>query len=472
MAPPAVPADVRVEALTDTLEIRWLKVTHDAEGHKELGGINGYRVYRYESPDSGTGVQIGGIVPHPVDTTVSLVTHKDGDPTLRSEYGERDYWYRVQCIDGAGNEGPLSAAVAGHLKDITPPPPPEELKAEGFAQHIELEWQEPDPLPPDLAGYMVYRGVCGCESVYVYQCISQMPKALIVDTIETTERKPPREGCELIRKYCRPYPLHPIVALDDPDTLQYEDYTVPEGSPICYRYAVKAYDRSQNLSDTSKTVCQRLREETPPPPPVISSLKARNRAIRVEWVAPPVQDLFGFIVERSETGSDPWVQVSPDLDFPEAFGCEDIPATNIWAEDTTFSFLDTTVVPKRTYWYRVRGADYGRNIGDPSVVIETYTYDFTGPPQPTILSVVQTPDKCALRISWDPPYDAAYLGFVVFRSSTGDCCYRQISPIIEGNEFVDEKVAAGREYWYKVQYFGREGNRSLVSAPKNGKAME
>jgi len=462
--PPAVPQSVSVTPYVDGLETKWLKVTYDAEGHKELEGVEGYHLYRFQSPDTlGDSIQVATLIPHPSDTAVQFVVYKDTDPNLRSDYGEKDYWYRVKAVDSAGNTSSLSPAAGGHLPDTTPPLPPSHLDATGFADHITLDWERPSPVPPDLAGYMIYRGICGGDSVCAESvCVG----SLFVRETQTWV-------CTLWKcteKEFRIYPLHPIANIDDPDTLQYGDYSVPLDAPICYRYAVKAYDRSQNLSDTSGTICERLREGTPPPPPIISGLKARDRAIKVEWIAPPVQDLFGFIIERAESETGPWIQVSDTLDFPTSFGCEDIPATNIWAADSIFSFYDTTVVPKKTYWYRVRGADYGKNIGDPSVPIETYTYSITGPPQPTGVSVNQVPGECAIRINWNPTYDTTYLGFAIFRSSSADQGYRQVSPIIQDNEYIDNTIVAEKEYWYKVQYFGKDGNRSPVSDPKNGMA--
>jgi len=463
---PAVPYDVSVEDYKDGLQAKWLQVTHDAKGHRELSGIQGYRVYRFNSADSlSDSVVVSSLV---LDTFGIYPLFKDTDPILRSDYGEKDYWYRVRCIDNIGNISPLSSAAGGHLPDTTSPHPPENLSAIGHADYIELEWEKPSSAPPDLAGYMIYRSICdrgvlGGDSV----CVDSVCKdSVFIQRQE--EWKCKKWECK--EKGYLPYPFNPIANIDNPDTTYYKDRTVPEDSPICYGYTVKAYDRSQNLSDTSNIVCQRLREETPPPPPIISSLKARNRAIRVEWVSPPVQDLFGFIVERSETGAAPWIQVSDTLEFEE-FGCEDIPATNIEVANTTFSFLDTTVVPKTTYWYRVRAADYGKNIGDSSVSIETYTYDITGPPEPINLAVVQPSGECALKITWEPSYDTTYLGFVVFRSRSADKGYRQISKIITGNEFIDNKVVANRWYWYKIQYFAINGNRSLVSDSKKGKVM-
>jgi hypothetical protein len=451
--PPAVPYGISVEAYEDGLQPKWHHVTYDAEGHVELGGIQGYKVYRFNSSDAlADSIVVKSMLP---DTFGAFPFYKDTDPALFSAYGEKIFWYRVRCIDNAGNISGLSPSAGNQLPDTTPPKRPRNLKAEGHTAHIALSWEKPNPVPSDLAGYNIYRGICGGDSVC--KEYEQMP----VTTAVMVQR------CK--EWVWQNYPLHLVGNVDDPDSLEFND-TPPSTSPICYRYSVKAYDRSQNLSDTSRTVCQKLREKFPPPPPIIAALKARDRAIKVEWVAPPVQDLFGFIVERSEKEAGPYNRVSDSLVFDKAFGCEDIPATNIWAADSVFSFVDTTVEEKKVYWYRIRAADYGGNIGDPCIPIETYTYNLGVPPTPFNTSVTQPSGQCALEISWQPAYDTTYTGFVVFRSTDSSKGYRQISPIIKGNKFLDNKIIANKVYWYKIQYFAKNGNRSLVSGAQNGTA--
>jgi hypothetical protein len=448
--PPAVPYGIAVEAYPDGLQPRWYQVTHDGKGHVELSGVQGYKIYRFENADSlADSVLIKSLLP---DTLGAFPYFKDTSPAIFSAYGEKTYWYRVRCIDNAGNISGLSPSAGNNLPDTTPPNPPRNLKAESHADHIALGWEKPNPVPPDLAGYNIYRGICGGDSVCV----------------EYTHNEKKERICT--KWEWQPYPTHLIGNMDHPDSLRYKDFTVPPGSPICYRYTVKAYDRSQNLSDTSKSVCQKLREETPPPPPVIAGLRARDRAIKVEWISSPVQDLFGFVVERAGKEDGEYKRISDSLVFDTAVACEDIPATNIWAADSVFSFMDTTVEEKKVYWYRVRAADYGGNIGNPSVPIETYTYNIGPPPTPTVLKVNQPSGECALLIEWKPEYKAEYLGFVVFRSSDPAEGYRQISPIIKVSKFLDNKIVANKDYWYKVQYFAKNGNRSLVSTAKNGKA--
>jgi hypothetical protein len=115
------------------------------------------------------------------------------------------------------------------------------------------------------------------------------------------------------------------------------------------------------------------------------------------------------------------------------------------------------------------GADYSQNFWQPSVSIETYTYNFSGPPAPSIISISEFQNPCGLQIKWTPNYQADSLGFAVFRSSSNGCCFRQISPIVKDNHFIDEWVVSVETYWYQVQYFDTEGNRSLVSNTKSGR---
>lgn len=447
---PAVPYGLEVLQENDGLLIRWMRVSKDIKGNKEILGIKGYKVYRFTSNDNlSDSVIIASLVPQPPDTTTAFVSFKDTDPSLRSPYGERMFYYRIRTIDNSDNISSISSAVGGYLPDTTPPNPPVNLSGEGFEDYIKLRWEKPSSSSPDIAGYMIYRGICGGDTVCIDSIVSEK-----------------RYQCK--KWGYKIYPLNLIGTINDTMKFEFEDRTVPSSSPVCYRYSVKSFDRSGNISDTSRTICIKLREKTPPPQPVISGLKARNKAIKVEWVAPPVQDLFGFIVERAEDINGPWIRVNDSLIFPERCNCEDIPGTNIWAQDSIFSFVDTTVIPQNIYYYRVRGADYLGNIGEPSIPVETYTFDYTTPIKPFDLKI-EIIDGCKIRISWKPEYDDELSGFVVFRSENPSKGFIQISPLLKNNEFIDRFVEKNKDYWYKVQCIGKLGNRSEVSNSIKGR---
>ncbi len=429
--PPQAPEDIHVTAVGESLMVSWEKIEQDINYHKELQGISGYKLYRYTSAEDTNGVFVA-TVPQPAGSTTMQVTYLDNTPELGSPYEDRVYYYRIITVDNSGNKSTYSAPVNGVVKDITPPDPPRNVEAVGYTDYIVVHWRKPHA--PDVAGYQIYRGVCG-------------------DTVIKNERR-------VI------YPLRLIGTVDDADSLVYADHGVPKGSPLCYRYAVKAIDKSQNVSDTANTYCEKLRERVAPPPPEIIGLKARNKAVLVQWVSAPVQDLFGFVVERKDT-SGTWIRVSPELHFPEKPRCADIQANSIWAPDTVYSFLDTSVVAKVEYTYRVRGADLDGNIGEPSTEVSTYTYDFKHPARPRITSVTST--GTGIRLQWEPLFSPSeHEGFVVFRSKSSNGPYHQISGLIKGSAFIDKNVIHGQTFWYKVQLIDKSGNRSMPSPARYG----
>lgn len=437
---PSVPRDITVVPHGDSLQIKWFKVTRDVIGR--IDSIQNYTVYRGDSVGDPSPMSIGTAGQVSSDSSYVYFMYSAND--LRPAFGEKVFWYRIRATDVYGNSGRLSSPVGGYMSDTNSPAPPVNLTAESFEEYIKLKWDK--NTEPDMGGYNVYRGICGWDSICV----------------QRNEQK------ECIKWERIPYPMYLIGNIDDKDSTDYEDRGVPLTSPICYRYSVKAFDMTQNASDTSRTVCQRLREKTPPHPPVISGLKARDGAIKVEWVAPPVQDLFGFIVERADTQAGPWKRISDKLKFPEVVECEDIPVTNAWAADSIFSFLDTTVTSQKIYYYRVKGADCGGNIGDASAYVETYTFDFSGPPTPTDVTVSPLSGECAFNIEWKPDFDTENYGFVVFRSLSSSKGYLQMSPVIEGNEFIDRKITAGKQYYYRIQYLGKDGSSSSLSSAVSG----
>ena len=504
--PPATPKDMTATPQYGKkygLRITWPRITLDEKNRAEQ--VAGYNLYRYPTYDQAiqdsaglTGLKVNKkLIPQPQDSTVMKVTGNSmGQLTVTKETVAENvhfeeyyptiqpntvYWYRIQCLDKAvlgANKSKLSAAVFGSFQDTIPPNPPINLYTDAYEDSIVLTWKPPvtsmdGQTLTDLAGFDVYRGICGCEMVYTFVNL------LTGKTVETSENKlpvtqlsivlsRPVDNWTLVKKECRPYDLGHIANIDSAKIFKYTDRSLPKSSPVCYRYAVKAYDKNQNYSVMSDSICDRLGDHTGPLSPVLTALNARDRAILVQWIAPPVQDLFGFVVERSESESGPWTQVSPNLKFPAQITCQEISASNIWKADSVFSFIDTTVTEKKTYWYRVAGADYSRNFGKPSVPIETYTYNFSGPPKPAIVSVSKSQDPCGLEIIWTPNYNTNYLGFTVFRSSSKKCCFRQISPVVKDNHYIDEWVVEGETYWYKIQYFDTNGNRSFVSDAKSG----
>jgi hypothetical protein len=150
--------------------------------------------------------------------------------------------------------------------------------------------------------------------------------------------------------------------------------------------------------------------------------------------------------------------------------CDDIPAD----PDPTAvfgSFMDKGLEPNQVYWYRVAAVDWLGNESERGNIkaipaISTFTYSKDLPGTPTVLPpTTAAPSGCGLVVRWTPFFDPAeLLGFIVFRSTSPGGSSRQVSPVIEGNEFVDESAIRGMSYWYRVQSMDLTGKLSEPSA--------
>jgi fibronectin type 3 domain-containing protein len=489
---PATPSGVTVTALDplSQLQVGWTTSTVDVEGHVDSSGVTGYTVFRYEVENAPltSGVQIGGVVPQP-GPGVQLAAAIDSSANLRPQYGEKTYWYRVRAVDAKGNASAYSAAVGGHLKDITPPDPPKNLAAEGFDTYIELKWSP--NTEPDLDHYEIFRSYC--HNGKSNPCDPSDRKQVAANE----ERRISSEGKDGRTPCTGEYVPVGLVSFSQAKTMgnpvTFRDMTIPKNSPVCYSYWIKAYDQVQNMSGTwpfpspnEQTVCQRLRDRTPPDPAIISGLFARESGIRVEWIAAPVQDIRAYQVYRADKEAGPYkfvggmtveppptpphVLTSP-YQPPPLVKCDTIPLITIDSMSMG-AFTDKTALAKKIYWYKVLGVDQSGNESPVAKAVPMSTFTYTSAPTaaPVITSVMaSTSAPFELVVSWTPGFDpASTQGFAIFRSYSQTFLYRQVGTLLKTSEFHDNVVVKNVTYWYKVVRLDLSGQVSQTSAAASG----
>ena len=485
--PPMAPDDLQVSPTTaaDGLVVTWRKVTRNVENHLLPDTSQTSYVYRADTREALE--DLASLPSHlvatawadPQDPTTPLVSWTDLDPVLVPPYGTKPFFYRIRVADPYGNLSAPSAVITAAVPDTIPPGPTALVAAIGAADHIRVEWQP--NAEPDLAGYQVYRGVCDRGIIYRPGITHEKDKEGRVVT-----KGESRYPCDMT--LVGDVPLGDANAMYATDGfIWFDDFSVPEGSPLCYGYWVRAYDQVGNLypgnngcpARPEEYRCARLREKTPPPAPVMTGLRARNRGVLVEWISSPVQDLRAFHVYRSDTEfgppqflacvftdgvvrATPWKGLSP--------ACDDVPAVPdpLAARG---SYLDATAEPHRVYWYRVSALDWLGNESDGSHLTDipsssTFTYTSDLPIAPSVLPPAPSAGAgCGLEVSWTPPFDSAAIqGFVVSRAASGGP-YRQVSGILDINSFTDPSARRGVDYLYCVQSIDRTGLLSPPSPP-------
>jgi hypothetical protein len=485
LVPPQAPAELTVKASSAPrgLALGWRKVTMDVKGHQILDASQTYKIYRtdllsnFEDLALLPAYQVATVSANPTDPATPTLGWLDTDPALSAPYGEKDFWYCLICVDAYGNTGAPSAAIAGRLPDITPPGPTKVTGADSHADHITVFWVPNGE--SDLAGYQIYRAVCNLGVPYTPPGEGE----------PSHEGKPSygREPCDfvLVGEVLK---AEADKQMANAGSIQFEDYSVPAGSPLCYAFWVRAFDNSRNLyqginscpASDEEYACQRLMEETPPPVPVITALKARDEAVMIEWLASPIQDLRAFHIYRSEEENDVPVFIGGVLTdgtiLTEPWKgtpaeCGDIPA-EVDADTVHASFLDTKAEPNHVYWYRVSALDWLGNESEGADLkkipaISTFTYTRALPEKPVVSAPpTQAAEGCGLLLSWNPAYaPSAHKGFLVFRSRSSSGNYRQVSPIVQANTYTDASALRGTDYWYRVQAMGPDGTLSEPSDP-------
>lgn len=507
-ARPGTPQAINVTALENVngIQVRWNRVTLDAEGHKEA--VRGYRVYRYEQPeDPNSGATaVGGTIAQPGDTSLT-VTFIDNSAGLRSPCGDKTWYYRVETLDSVGNVSYRSIAVGDALKDTTRPDNVKGTEAEGRDELIRVKWDLNNDC--DINEYRIYRAYCNygdwlpCpDSTY-----DGPARDLLKKYIAEFGDRPfdPKTGYNPNKNPKGPYdcggPFELIGTItheeakarkDAVGKAYFDDNTVPPGSPICYAYLVKAVDRSQNESgvmpipDPAKeiVVCQRLRDKTPPGPAIISGLFARDSAVIVEWIGPPVQDIAAYHVYRAEKENGPynWVGgrtvvpppgtgtlLSAPWTPPGVVGCESVPLVS--RDWMSAGRIVDTVEPRDIWWYKVVGIDQEGNETPPdsAVAISTFTFKSNRNDAPEITTISPTEGPCALEITWTPGFNAdSAIGFAVFRCKSAGGDYYQVGNVVQGSSFSDNTVARNVTYWYRIAMLKKDGSLSRLSSPKHG----
>jgi hypothetical protein len=486
--PPATPGDIVVDAIeaSSAFRIRWTKVRHDVEGHRD--SVASYTVYRYAQPQNpGVGaVAVPPAIVAPLLGDSLVFTAFDSSAGLRSACIDSTLYYRVEARDPAGNISRRSIAVGAALKDTTRPAIVTGTTAEGFDDFIRVKWNLNTDCGVDQ--YLIYRALC--DRGHWYPCKEKSPNIAGVPTAAAASGRGRDCGGPFALVGVVPHSY--AVSLGNPT--YFEDHSIPPGSPLCYAYLVKAQDHSQNISGTLPIpqsppeiiVCEHLRDRTPPEPAIVAGLMARDSAIQVEYIGPPVQDIAAYHVFRSDSGQFgmyKWVggmtvvlppgtgtRLTAPYAAPALVGCDSIPlASNPYM--SAGSWTDSTADRKHIYWYKVLGVDRSGNQSRPdsALAISTFTFASNREAPPKIMAVLPGENPCALTLLWTPGYDSTKVkGFFVFRSTTPDGEYFQLEGLQKSGKFVDRSVARNTAYYYRVVALRRDGLLTNLSEPKSG----
>ena len=343
-----------------------------------------------------------------------------------------EYHYSLSAVDQSGNESLRvnSVSVVTNGPDVLAPASPSNLFVEVAEQNIgivTLNWDAPKvdedgSTLKDLQGYFVFRSRGD---------MSSFKKIAVI-------------GVELVEY----------------EDIEIEDFTA-------YFYQVSAFDSSGNESARStafRIITSGPDRISPATPENLSVFPSEENygQIELSWDRPKfdaegesLQDLYSYIIFRSTSANNSMVAIDT-------------------VESDVEVYIDTGLVPRRTYFYTITATDGLENESRRATTVSVVApgKDVVAPSFPTGLYAEAHAVDNQIILTWNAPNvdsdggDLSGLSdYVLLRSVESGSQFSVIDTISsDETRFVDNiGLLAATEYQYKMQALDIEGNRSLFS---------
>ncbi len=383
--PPGIVQDVAVNVTPDNhAEVTWTMPVDPA--------VNGYNIYR--TTDLSVPFEQISIEPLPVDE----LSYVDSEVT-----GGKTYFYHVTAVSRAGYESEPGALVMARIRDVTPPPPPENLTAEFDIESgtVSLQWGI-EEITPDLKSFIILRRREDRREPGGYSRVN------FTDLRETFFIDPGEGGRG----------FH-------------------EGGS--YRYVVYSSDYAENYSDTV-TLVMEVPIFTPPEPPTdILAVNDRGLRVNLNWNASPSAMVEEYIIHRGDP-ENPILTELAKVASTERF------------------YRDEAVETGNEYIYALTAVDRAENESEFSNP-DTLFFRSTSPPR-SVRNVQAIEQNGGVYMKWErvPSNDLA--GYRVYRSDIPTGVYELVHEgLLAETEYFDSE--GDGEQWYRVRAVDRSGNESM-----------
>jgi len=231
-----------------------------------------------------------------------------------------------------------------------------------------------------------------------------------------------------------------IGTLTDNTTTTYVDTTATTGTS--YYYVVRAFNGSQESSDSNEASAAAI-DNIAPNPPASLGATAGDAEVYLSWSASISGDVTAQRIYRSTTSGSGYALI------------------NTIADNTTTSFTDTTVTNETPYYYIVRAFDGSQESANSNEATATPSASILNPP--TALGAVA--DDARVDLAWMVSTSGSTTQQRIYRSTTSGSGYALINTINDNTTtaYADTTVSNDTTYYYVLRAF----NGSIESANSN-----
>lgn len=141
------------------------------------------------------------------------------------------------------------------------------------------------------------------------------------------------------------------------------------------------------------------------------------------------------------------------------------PSVDSTGEPGPGSFVDSSALAGRTYYYAVVSTDYAGNESPRQPLVAIHAADNTRLPVPQNLAAV--PSDLGITVTWDTVSGTNIAGYHIYRSTDADSNYLRLNPVILPTDtglYEDRETSLVDRYFYRVTAVDRTGRESEQSA--------
>jgi len=250
---------------------------------------------------------------------------------------------------------------------------------------------------------------------------------------------------------------------NDPSIMICIDDTIEGRAAGRYFYRVQAYDSAGNaapMAMASQPIY--VRGDLRPAAPVITRVEGGDRQITIRWVANRDPTIKGYRVYRTDdqAKAGDWrrMDLLPDPSVEYSFKVPE-PLPDPWPVE--FHYLDSSVDPKKAYYYALIAVSEGENQRKHCSSISSMrvgrAFDDTHPDPPVWDSPALDSEVNSVVLSWTSPIPN--LACLVQRSTTGVSVWTNISGWLERGtySYADNTRALSETYNYRLCVLDQRG---------------
>lgn len=405
-----------------------------------------------------------------------------------------EYEYRVIGVDAFGRESEAMETVKAKAGDFTAPQAPYDIAAELAPRGVTVRWTVP-PRESDLAGYGLLRSENPNEGFLpVHPALLPPGTATFTDTLQQTGTYFYRMIAADTKGNISPMSTRAMIVIDDTipppapvgltaladtngiitlrwrqrlenDVAGYRVYRIigggakPEFVPLNpeamidtvwtdtlmagvrdrFLYRVRTVDFAGNYSAPSEAVGIQLPDNVPPARPVMGSYRVADKRVTLRFISASKDVRFYRVRREQVKSSDPPLEAR-------------VPETQ---------WMDSTARHGVAYRYSVVAVDSVGNTSPPSDAVHVLPFWSVDIPTPAVPVVSYDAGSKVVRVRWSMPAEG--FSTIVFRRQ-GDAPFLQVSPLLEGTEFVDSTATGGRYEYALKHFYPEQGGTDLGAA--------